>query len=101
MWLFLKGYVNNLSLLRVLSAHNQILIFNTLKRTKKNKQTNKKQYIKHLKVQQNWGGFKILGGYRGSGHKITLQSQNHRITAKGEWPHCTGFKVKLHGMSLW
>ena len=54
-----------------------------------------------MKVQQNWGGFKILGGYRGSGHKITLQSQNHRITAKGEWPHCTGFKVKLHGMSLW
>ena len=54
-----------------------------------------------MKVQQNWGGFKILSGYRGNGHKITLQSQNHRITTKGEWPHRTGFKVKLHGMSLW
>ena len=40
-WLFSKGYENNLSFLRVLSAHNQILIFNTLKSIKKktNKQT--------------------------------------------------------------
>ena len=41
-------YENNLSLVRVLLAHNQILI-STLKSVQKNKKT-KKQYIKHLKV---------------------------------------------------
>ena len=43
-WLFSKGYENNLSFLRVLSAHNQILIFNTLKSIKK-KQTNKQKTV--------------------------------------------------------
>ena len=46
---------------------------------KKQKQKQKNSIIKHLKVQQNWGGFIILSGYRGS-HKITLQiSQKHKI----------------------
>lgn len=71
-----------------------------------------------MKVQQNWGGFIILSGYRGSGHKTTAitESQDRNtlkhnkikettITAKGEWPHYTGcfqrLEVKLHEMSLW